>query len=89
MLEELKQIVCEQNHELPAAGLVVGSGGNVSARDPETGLVVIKPSGVKFAKLTPYYFSKRYIGELCGTDRHAPRGTGKRHYRGTGLEARA
>jgi L-ribulose-5-phosphate 4-epimerase len=53
MLEALKADVCEQNLELPANGLVVGSGGNVSGRDPETGLVVIKPSGVKFAKLTP------------------------------------
>lgn len=53
MLEALKEQVCEQNHELPANGLVVGSGGNVSGRDPETGLIVIKPSGVKFAKLTP------------------------------------
>lgn len=53
MLEALKQEVCEQNHELPRNGLVVGSGGNVSGRDPETGLIVIKPSGVKFAKLTP------------------------------------
>lgn len=53
MLEKLKEEVCEQNHELPKAGLVVGSGGNVSGRDPETGLVVIKPSGVKFSRLTP------------------------------------
>lgn len=53
MLEALKEEVCEQNHELPANGLVVGSGGNVSGRDPETGLIVIKPSGVKFKKLTP------------------------------------
>lgn len=53
MLEALKEEVCDQNHELPANGLVVGSGGNVSGRDPETGLVVIKPSGVKFKKLTP------------------------------------
>lgn len=53
MLEALKEEVCAQNHELPANGLVVGSGGNVSGRDLETGLVVIKPSGVKFAKLTP------------------------------------
>lgn len=52
MLEALKEEVCEQNHELPKNGLVVGSGGNVSGRDPATGLVVIKPSGVKFAKLT-------------------------------------
>ncbi|MEM9585286.1 MAG: class II aldolase/adducin family protein [Pseudomonadota bacterium] len=53
MLETLKEEVCEQNHELPRNGLVVGSGGNVSGRDPETGLIVIKPSGVKFSKLTP------------------------------------
>tara|TARA_R110002096_G_scaffold267647_4_gene461416 strand:- start:1225 stop:1890 length:666 start_codon:yes stop_codon:yes gene_type:complete len=53
MLGALREEVCEQNHELPRSGLVVGSGGNVSGRDPETGLVVIKPSGVKFSKLTP------------------------------------
>jgi L-ribulose-5-phosphate 4-epimerase len=53
MLEALKAEVCEQNHELPKNGLVVGSGGNVSGRDPMTSLVVIKPSGVKFAKLMP------------------------------------
>lgn len=53
MLEALKEEVCDQNHELPANGLVVGSGGNVSGRDPKTGLIVIKPSGVKFKKLTP------------------------------------
>lgn len=53
MLEALKEEVCAQNHELPKAGLVVGSGGNVSARDVETGLIVIKPSGVKFSNLTP------------------------------------
>lgn len=53
MLEKLKEEVCEQNQELPLNGLVVGSGGNVSGRDSKTGLIVIKPSGVKFAKLTP------------------------------------
>lgn len=53
MLEALREEVCEQNLELPLAGLVVGSGGNVSGRDPDTGHIVIKPSGLKFAKLTP------------------------------------
>ena len=52
MLESLKEEVCDQNHELPRNGLVVGSGGNVSGRDPDTGLIVIKPSGIKFSKLT-------------------------------------
>ncbi|HHG89996.1 MAG TPA: hypothetical protein ENJ90_05905 [Devosia sp.] len=52
MLERLKLEVLEQNLELPENRLVVGSGGNVSGRDRETGLVVIKPSGVKFSRLS-------------------------------------
>ncbi len=38
--------------ELPRHGLVVWTGGNVSARDPATGLVAIKPSGVRYEDLT-------------------------------------
>lgn len=53
MLDALRQEVWAMNMELPANGLVVGSGGNVSGRDPETGWVVIKPSGVRFDELTP------------------------------------
>ena len=41
------------NLELPKNNLVAWTSGNVSARDPESGLVVIKPSGVKFQDLTP------------------------------------
>jgi L-ribulose-5-phosphate 4-epimerase len=39
--------------ELPKNDLVAWTSGNISARDPETGLVVIKPSGIKFPDLTP------------------------------------
>jgi L-ribulose-5-phosphate 4-epimerase len=39
--------------QLPQKDLVRGTSGNVSGRDPETGLVVIKPSGVSFEDLTP------------------------------------
>lgn len=48
MLEELKRIVLEQNLALVRHGLVVLTWGNVSARDAQTGLVVIKPSGVAY-----------------------------------------
>ena len=48
MLESLKQRVFEQNIALVKHGLVVLTWGNVSAKDPETGLVVIKPSGVPY-----------------------------------------
>lgn len=53
MLEELKKIVCQANLELPKYGLVTFTWGNVSAIDRESGLFVIKPSGVEYDKLTP------------------------------------
>ena len=53
MLEELKKKVCEANKMLPAHGLVVFTWGNVSGIDRESGLFVIKPSGVEYDKLTP------------------------------------
>ena len=53
ILSELRRVVCEMNRELPKNALVVWTSGNVSARDPETGHVVIKPSGVMFDDLTP------------------------------------
>ncbi len=53
MLEELKKIVCEANLDLPRYGLVTFTWGNVSAIDRESGLFVIKPSGVEYDKLTP------------------------------------
>ena len=48
MLEELKKRVFEQNISLVKHGVVVLTWGNVSAKDEETGLVVIKPSGVPY-----------------------------------------
>ena len=48
MLENLKKRVYEQNIALVKHGLVVLTWGNVSAKDEETGLVVIKPSGVPY-----------------------------------------
>jgi L-ribulose-5-phosphate 4-epimerase len=53
MLEILKEEVCKLHMELPRNELVVWTGGNVSARDPESGLIVIKPSGVLYDELRP------------------------------------
>ncbi|MCE5200352.1 MAG: L-ribulose-5-phosphate 4-epimerase [Armatimonadota bacterium] len=50
-LEELKAIVCNYNKLLPKEGLVTMTSGNVSGCDFESGLVVIKPSGVDFDDL--------------------------------------
>lgn len=53
MLEKLKEKLVLLHLELSKNNLVVWTGGNVSARDNETGLVVIKPSGIKYDELTP------------------------------------
>ena len=48
MLEKLKQEVLEANLDLVKTNLVILTWGNVSALDRESGLVVIKPSGVSY-----------------------------------------
>lgn len=52
LLEKLRHEVCKYNLELPKYGLVVMTSGNISGRDPETGLVVIKPSGISYDEMT-------------------------------------
>ena len=51
MLGSLKERVLKMLMELPKNDLVCLTSGNVSARDPESGLVVIKPSGVPYTEL--------------------------------------
>ncbi len=53
MLDKLKEDVCYANLELVKQGLVIHTWGNVSGRDKETGLIVIKPSGVTYGKMVP------------------------------------
>lgn len=45
--------VYEANMALPAEGLVSATSGNASMRDPATGLIVIKPSGIPYPRLRP------------------------------------
>ena len=52
MLEQLKQQVLEANLQLPKYGLITFTWGNVSGIDRESGLVVIKPSGVSYDGMT-------------------------------------
>ena len=52
MLEQLKEAVFRANLDLPRYGLVTFTWGNVSAIDRESGLVVIKPSGVEYDVMT-------------------------------------
>ena len=52
-LQALREEVASLHQELPRNGLVAWTSGNLSGRDPESGLVVIKPSGLKYGELTP------------------------------------
>ena len=51
MLEELKEKVFKANLDLVKQGLVIFTWGNVSGIDREKGLVVIKPSGVRYDEM--------------------------------------
>jgi L-ribulose-5-phosphate 4-epimerase len=53
MLNELRQEVYESLLELPKNRLVTMHSGTVSGRDPATGLIVMKPSGFRYDRLTP------------------------------------
>ncbi|MFN3682559.1 MAG: L-ribulose-5-phosphate 4-epimerase [Fimbriimonadaceae bacterium] len=52
-LAQLREEVCWANKMLPACGLVTMHSGNASGYDPESGRMVIKPSGMDYDALTP------------------------------------
>nr|WP_273844045.1 L-ribulose-5-phosphate 4-epimerase [Rubrobacter calidifluminis] len=52
-LRELREEVARLHQELPRNGLVAWTSGNLSGRDPDSGLIVIKPSGLRYEELTP------------------------------------
>ena len=53
VLKDMRDEVCRLHAELPRHNLVAWTSGNVSGRDPQTGFVVIKPSGIRYEDLTP------------------------------------
>ena len=52
MLESLKEEVLQANLALPKHGLVTFTWGNVSGVDRESGMMVIKPSGVEYDRMS-------------------------------------
>jgi L-ribulose-5-phosphate 4-epimerase len=53
LLEELRQQVVRVGLDALERGVVHGAAGNMSVRDPETGLIAISPSGIPYPSLTP------------------------------------
>ncbi len=70
MLDTLKEKVLEANLALVRHGLVLFTWGNASERDPESGHIVIKPSGVPYDQMKPEHMvvldasGKQVEGEL-------------------------
>ena len=50
--EEYKKLIVETGLELVNLNMTVGTWGNISARDPETGLIYISPSGMDYKVIT-------------------------------------
>lgn len=48
-----KQMIVDGGKEMIDKGLTVGTWGNLSVRDPETGLIYVKPSGIRYHDITP------------------------------------
>lgn len=81
LLPNLRRIVCDLHAALPQNNLVAWTSGNISARDPETGLVVIKPSGIKFEDLTPENMVVvNLMGEIVESDYKASSDTASHCY---------
>jgi L-ribulose-5-phosphate 4-epimerase len=72
MIETLKAIVCTANLELARQGLVTLTWGNVSGFDRASGVLVIKPSGVPYDRLTPESMVVVDLDGRVREGRHAP-----------------
>ena len=51
--ESLKQAIADAGRTMMREGLTVGTWGNVSIRDEETGLIYISPSGMNYEEIQP------------------------------------
>ncbi len=50
-----KQLIVDTGKEMLAKGITVGTWGNISARDPETDLIYISPSGMDYTSIKPQH----------------------------------
>jgi L-ribulose-5-phosphate 4-epimerase len=53
LLADLREQVVQVGLDALARGIVHGTAGNMSVRDPETGLIAISPSGIPYPDVTP------------------------------------
>lgn len=52
LLQEIREKIVEYGNKLISSGLTIGTAGNISIYDPETGYMAISPSGIPYAQTT-------------------------------------
>jgi L-ribulose-5-phosphate 4-epimerase len=52
LLRDYRREVLEKAQQIVIDGLAYGAGGNISAQDPESGLIAITPSAIEYAKMS-------------------------------------
>lgn len=57
LCQELRKVLLKYAKYLPENDLVTGSTGNISARDPKNGYIVIKSSGIPYSEMTAEDFT--------------------------------
>ena len=69
-LMELRKEVSKANKLLPETGLVTMHSGNASGYDPESEMLVIKPSGMDYDRITPESLVQVQVpnGEIIGSN---------------------
>ncbi len=69
-LMELRKEVSKANKLLPETGLVTMHSGNASGYDPESEMLVIKPSGMDYDRITPESLVQVHVptGEIIGSN---------------------
>lgn len=50
---DYRELLIHATHQMVAKGLTSGTGGNISSKDPVTGLIYITPSGMEYPSLKP------------------------------------
>ncbi|MDY0289063.1 MAG: class II aldolase/adducin family protein [Sphaerochaeta sp.] len=53
--ESFKQLIVDTGLEMLSTGLTVGTWGNISVRDPESGYMYISPSGMDYKIIKPHH----------------------------------
>lgn len=51
--QELKKLIAETGRQMVETGMTVGTWGNISVRDPDTGYMYISPSGMDYMSIEP------------------------------------